>query len=215
MAHRVVCISLVTAAGGEAIGHLVAERLGYRYVDEEVLELAAAHAGVDPALVENAEHHKGFLVRMLDALFAPPPEIEGYFSRRPRGYGGAQAPQSSAPPEALRRLIKDAIVEVAARGNVVMVAHAASMALAGRDDVLRVHVTASTPTRVRRLYQGNMLISEDEYAKAIEASDRQRRAYLARFYDVQDESPTHYDVVINTDTLDVDRAVAVVLAAAE
>ena len=46
----------------------------------------------------------------------------------------------------LRNLIRMAIEETAERGNVVIVAHAASHALAGRYDVLRVLVTASAET---------------------------------------------------------------------
>jgi shikimate kinase len=36
MAFRVVCISRTMAAGGEMIGRAVSERLGYRYVDEDL-----------------------------------------------------------------------------------------------------------------------------------------------------------------------------------
>lgn len=216
MGHRVVCISLVTAAGGETIGHLVAERLGYRFVDDEILERAAEHAGVDRTLVENAEHHRGLLTRLLETVFAPPPEIAGYLEGHRAEYVAGDVVPSIAPPPAehLRRLIKDAIMEIAERGDVVIVAHGASLALAGHDDALRVHVTASTATRAHRLALASRLMREDEYAKAIAESDRQRREYLARFYDVHDESPTHYDVVINTDALDIDEAVAAVVAIA-
>ena len=60
----------------------------------------------------------------------------------------------------------------------------------------------------------NKLVSEEEYAKAIAESDRQRQQYLARFYDIDDESATLYDLVINTDRLTVDEAVAAIVAAA-
>jgi len=33
------------------------------------------------------------------------------------------------------------------------------------------------------------------------------------FYGVQDESPTHYDLVINTDRLGIDQPVALLIAA--
>jgi uncharacterized protein len=215
MAYPVVCISRVTAAGGEGMGHLVAERLGYRYFDDEVLKLAAEHAGVDPTVLEKAEHHKGLVARLMDALLAPPAEVEGYLKRRPEGYAAHDAPSLAMPPvEELRRLIKDAIVEIARRGQAVIVAHAASMALAVNPEVLRVHVTASRATRVRRLWEANMLVSEEEYAQAIAESDRQRREYLARFYDVHEESPTHYDLIINTDAVRIEAAVGAIIAVA-
>ena len=180
MAYRVVCISRVTAAGCEPIAQLVADRLGFRYVDDEVITLAAERAGLDPAILESAEHHRGLLGRLVD----------------------------------VRRFIEDAILEIARCGQVVIVAHAASMALARHADVLRVHVTASIPTRVHRLSVPNKLLSEGERARAIAESDRKRERYLARFYDIENESPMHYDLVINTDVLGIEQAVAAVVAVA-
>ena len=78
MAYRVVCISRMTAAGGEPIGRPVADRLGFRYVDDEVIALAAERAGLEPAVVEAEEHHKSLLARLMDALIAPPTELVGY-----------------------------------------------------------------------------------------------------------------------------------------
>jgi cytidylate kinase len=45
-------------------------------------------------------------------------------------------------------------------------------------------------------------------------SDRGRRDYLKRFYDVDEELPTHYDLVVNTDVLTAEQAAEVVARAA-
>jgi cytidylate kinase len=37
---------------------------------------------------------------------------------------------------------------------------------------------------------------------------------LARFYDVDQESPTHYDLVINTDKLGIEQAVSAIATVA-
>jgi cytidylate kinase len=84
--------------------------------------------------------------------------------------------------------------------------------LAEKPDVLRVHVTAAPKTRVRRMWITNKLLSEDEHARYVVESDRQRQKYLQKFYGVAEELPTHYDLVINTDVLELERAVAAVLA---
>jgi cytidylate kinase len=112
--------------------------------------------------------------------------------------------------EDVRALIRHAIEEIAARGRVVIVAHAASHALGRRPDILRVLVTASPETRVERL----ALLETADAAKAIRDSDRERDQYLRRFYGVRDESPLHYDLVVNTDTLAAELAAAVIVAAA-
>jgi cytidylate kinase len=218
MTYRAVCVSQVTAAGGETVGRLVAERLGFRYVDDEVISVAAANAGIDPTALASAEHYTGLLTRFVDALVTalavPPGDAAGYFPPDTEYYHPEKPPPVPPPLDEARDLIVDAILEIAKRGNVVIVAHAASMALKGHADVLRVHVTASMPTRVRRVSLPNKLISEQEHTKVLAESDRQRLKYLDRFYGVTQELPTHYDLVINTDALDVQRAVAAIVAVA-
>ena len=209
MPASVICISRTTAAGGETLGRVVAQQLGFCYVDDEVIQLAADKAKVDLTLIHQVEHRQPMIKRVIDALggpinWEPPPE----------GYYQASINVLSRPaPEALRALIRATIGEIADRGRVVIVAHAASFALADRTDVLRVFVTASLSTRVERLSALNVP-GVDDSAAAVRKSDREREEYLRRFYNVREELPTHYDLVVNTDHLTVDQAVEVVLAVA-
>src|SRR5262245_64956922 len=68
MACTVVCISHAAGAGGEEVGRLVADRLGFLYVDEEIVARAAAKGGLDAADVADEEKRKSFAVRALNAL---------------------------------------------------------------------------------------------------------------------------------------------------
>ena len=102
--------------------------------------------------------------------------------------------------------------ETADRGEVVIVAHAASFALADEPDVLRVLVTGSPESRVRRLVEEGR--SEAEAKEQVAEGDRARASYLKRFHGVREELPTHYDLVANTDRLSVDAAAEIVLSAA-
>jgi cytidylate kinase len=92
------------------------------------------------------------------------------------------------------------------------VAHAASIALAGREGILRVLVTASADTRELRLADG---LVDEETEGAVRESDAARADYLERFYGVEPELPTHYDLVVNTDVLTVERAAAAIALLAE
>ena len=55
---------------------------------------------------------------------------------------------------------------------------------------------------------------EDEAARSIEQGDASRRDYLKSFYGIEHELPIHYDLVLNTDYLDVERAVRITVGAA-
>jgi len=195
MACSVVCISHATGAGGEDVGRLVAERLGFLYVDEEIVARAAATGGVDPGDVADAERRKSLVHRMLEALAQD--------SGDAWALGGAPSHGASDLSEVdLRALIRETIAQTAASGRVVIVAHAASFAVEPGPRAVRVLVTASPKTREARV------------GGAVRDSDKGRRDYLKRFYDVDEELPTHYDLVVNTDVLTAEQAADVVARAA-
>ena len=95
----------------------------------------------------------------------------------------------------------------------VIVTHAASYALSGRSDVLRVLISASPETRVLRIAEAKAC-SESDAAKAMARGDAGRADYLKRFYHVDSELPTHYDLAINTDRLDAEAAAELIVGAA-
>jgi cytidylate kinase len=203
----VVCISRPDGAGGAGVGRLVAERLGFDYVDEMIVARAAAKGRIAPSDVADAEQRKSLLGRIVR-------EIGRTAGPDSYGFAGLSDPYIDAVrPEAVRSLIQDAIEETAIRGNVVIVSHAASLALSDRPNVLRVLVTASPETRARRLSESRGLDPGDAL-KTIKDADAARADYLSRFYGVEVELPTHYDLVVNTDTLSVEQAVDLVAQAA-
>lgn len=206
MSRSVVCISHASGAGGEAVGRLVAERLGFLYVDDEIVARAAAAGGIDPGDVANEERRKSFAARLLDGL-AQGGEAWAL------GHGASPGPRAEPSSDQVRALITETIAQTAARGDVVIVAHGASHLVAATPDALRVLVTASPATRAARLSEQHGL-DPARAARAVKDSDSGRRDYLERFYDVDEELPTHYDLVVNTDVLSMDGAARVVLEAA-
>jgi cytidylate kinase len=198
-----VCISRDVGAGGETVGRLVAERLGLRYVDEEVITRAAERGGVDEDQLADAEQRKSRIRRVIEML-----ADTGAVTSTP---GVEPSSVRAAREESHRGLIRDVVEEIAGEGNAVIVAHAASLALAGRDGTLRVFVTASPEVRTERLAE-----SEDAAtaAKLVKESDAARAEYFKRFYSVDRELPTHYDLVVNTDVLAPEQAAEIIAHAA-
>jgi hypothetical protein len=202
MPTKVVCISRALGAEGAEVGLIVADRLGYRLVDEEIVAEAAAKGQVDPDLVADAEQRRSLARRILgELLWTSGATVTPEFS---------PAEFSSEPH---RELIIGAIRETAERGQAVIVAHAASHALAGSPGVLRVLVTASPEVRARRLaaIEG---VDESRGLKLVRESDAARAAYFKQFYGLAEELPTDYDLVVNTDALSPDEVAGLVVAAA-
>lgn len=214
MAFGVVCISHTQESGGEDIARAVALGLGYRFVDEEIILKAARTANLDPAVVAAAERKQPFLTRLFDAIAAATAlggsvAVASGMVGDPLSYAAA----TGGLNEDLRSLIRAAIVEVARNGQAVIGAHAASHALAGKPGVLRVLITAPAEVRAERLAESKMLTPAAATA-AIADSDAGRDNYFRTFYNLRQELPTHYDLVLNTEVLTPGHVTALVMAAA-
>jgi len=206
--YGVVAISPTDGSGGEELGAVVARELGFQLVDEQIVARAAQEAGVDAEVVADVERRKSVLARLLDGLAEGAPGGASAFS------GFAPISEHPGPHrDALRGMIRSVLWESAERGNAVIVAHAASFALADHPDVLRVLVTASPETRARRLAEAQD-IGEAEAEKLIARGDANRADYLKRFYKVSAELPAHYDIALNTDRVAPQDAAALILSAA-
>ncbi len=188
---------------------LAARELGFRCLDGEILARAAEKGALDAGTVADAEQRRSIARRLIDAI----------------GNSAAIAPEAYAhmPPQEIvigvrqdtvRSLIRQAIDDFADDGYAVIVAHAASHALAGRNGVLRVLVTGSPSARAARI-RGDATTSDDDLLRQITDSDRARASYLSEFYGVKDELSIHYDLVVNTDVLTPQEAAEIVVRAAQ
>jgi cytidylate kinase len=210
-AKRIICISHLPGAEGEAVARAVAERLGYRYLDEEIIETAAEWVDLEPSVVGAVERRKSLLSRIGTAMRAEPIPTRPDASEQRRS--GATAVRERPSDEDLRELIRDTIKEVAEENDIVIASHGAAMLLAGRDDTLRVLVTAPPKTRARRVAEARNL-DERSAEKLLADEDASRVDYLKRFHNVEQELPIHYDVVINTEALAPERAAELIVLAA-
>ena len=198
MSYRAIALSQVDGAGGESIGHQLAHKLGFGYLNEAIVTQVARDHGVDPSIVAEAERRKSFFTRVAEMA----------------ARGAVDVPLDPSlyvdQTDALLALIRDAVRDAADRGSVVLVAHAACYACADRPEVLRVCVTAPLSARASRMASA-LGLSDQEAAKSLRRSDAGRASYLKRVYGVGTESPTDYDVVINTERLTPDAAADLIL----
>jgi hypothetical protein len=173
-------------------------------VDTEIIQRAAEQAGVSEAEMAAVEKRQGLVERILNRLAA------GAIVAGP-----VVEPLEFVPnlTEGYQQLIIDVVRETAAGGNVVLVAHGASVALGARPGVVRVLVTAPVEVRAARVAAAEG-IELREAEKRVADSDAARSQYFGRFFHVDRELPTHYDVVVNTESLGTDVAAQAVLAIA-
>lgn len=207
MAYSVVSIARTIGAGGEEVGSIVARELGYRYLDNEIVLRAAEKADVSPKMVAEAEKTQPLLIRILDALGR-----SGIASAEGAYIPPAPLAEKPHDPELYATLIDEVIKEAAREGRAVIVGHGGGIALIDTPGALRVFITGSPPLRAERIAAQRNVGLKDAL-KEVEDSDAQRRDYLRRLYDLDEEVAIHYDIVINTDEISPAKAAALIVAA--
>jgi cytidylate kinase len=182
----IVTIAHVTGSGGPEIGTAVAERLGYRYVDREMLSAAATKYGVQEERLTQLDETKPSLLERFDV------ETRQYIT-----------------------VIQSALFDVAEQDQVVINSRGGQILLRGVPHVLRVRVIAPFDLRVRRVMTkmtGQMSESVDfrTTAEMVRRSDQEKFGRMRYLYDVDWGDSSLYDLVLNTERLSVEAAVDVI-----
>jgi cytidylate kinase len=201
-----ITISRQYGAGGSLVAARVARMLGWRVVDNELVERVAAAAGITVEDVARREERvPGFVQRLARALVAGTPEV----APSPVAAG----PLSGLAEPDLVRITERVVAEIAAEGRVVMVGRAAAAVLASAD-ALHVRVVASRDWRIRTAAK-RLGVSLAEAARITDDTDRNRARYHREHYGREWADPAGYHLTVNTEALGLEESARLVVEAAE
>ena len=186
----IVTISFAMGAGGPEIGSTLAGRLGYRYVDHE--------------LISEAAHRYGLVEDRLAHLSDAKPSLFERFDVETRRY---------------ITVIQSVLFEFAAADNVVLMGRGGQWLLRGIPHVLRVRVTAPFEARVKRLTERLSAQTGDQVTsrgvtQMVRRDDDQRLGRMRYLYEADLRDPALYDLVLSTERLTTEAAVQVLAALA-
>jgi cytidylate kinase len=174
-------------SGGSYVGHVIAERLGLRYVDREVLHRAAETLGVEAeALEANREHVASFWERFLGSLSFGPPE--GPYAPPPVRYND----------KALFECQTGILREIAARENCLIVGYGAAYVLPRHARMVNFFFHAPMRFRVRRVMELYKLDEEERAREMVEESDRVRARYFKEMTGRDWACADNYHVAVDT-----------------
>lgn len=198
-----VTISREYGAGGSTVARRVAETLGWRLVDNQLIEEVARRAGVSvDAVAGREERGPTFIERIARALAVATPELLG--------------PETIAAPEAeeerLVKITEQVVADLCAEGDTVFVGRAAVAMLGDRADALHVRLVAS-PGHRAGVIATRLGIALDEAAQRVRDTDAQRTRYHQQWYHRDWADARNYHLTLNTELLGLDRSAAIVVAA--
>lgn len=201
MAAKVVSFAVQLGSGGNEIAREIAQKLGYRFLDHEVISRAAEIAGVSPETIAAAERWPTFVERMLERLALTTVVSEGVLPAPPTNAGAMMLTSAD-----YRSLIEQVVQSLADEGDCVIIGHAAQAILHQTPQVFKVLVHGSKDRRAARLAQAEGLEAK-EATEHIKAYDSQRSAFFKHAFGLDWMDSTNYDITINTDDVDSETAV--------
>src|SRR5437773_8701468 len=182
----IITISHEMGAGGPEIGMSLAKRLGYRYVDQELIQDAVRRYGLAEEKLSHLDESKPTLFERFDA------ETRHYIT-----------------------ILQTTLLEFAETDNAVLMGRGGQWLLRGIPHVLRIRVIAPFEQRVRQWIKRTAEVAGETpnqraAADLLRRDDSEKAGRMRDPYEVDVADPSLYDLVVNTEKLRYEAAVEMI-----
>ncbi len=199
-----ITLSRQFAAGGSRVATLVAEDLGWRVVDNDLIDRVAERAGMTSEEVARREERPPSFVERLARLAAV---------QLPDLFVPVSGPLPALDEEHLVHITGSLVSELAAAGRCVIVGRASAAVLARESDTLHARLVAPKEWRVQRAIE-HLGLDPAMAERRLEEVDANRARYHRDYYQRDSGDPINYDLVLNSARLGVEGAAAVIVGRA-
>lgn len=193
---RIVTISREFGSGGRSIGRLVAEKLGYRFYDRELVNKVAERSGFSPEFIEESGEYASARSSLLFAL--------------------ATAGQYSADGLSMhdRLYIEQTkiVEEIAGEGECVIVGRCADFILREWKNCLHVFIHADMESRIKRIVE-RYGESEQSPEKRLAEKDQKRKVYYKNYTGRRWGQAQNYDICLNSGVLGTEACAELIVQA--
>lgn len=199
MGNKIYTIGREYGSGGKEVGEKLAERLGIKLYDKELLQKAAKESGFCEEIFEN--HDEKPTNSFLYSLVMDTYSVGGY----------AAAPFLDMPLNHKVFLAQfDAIKKIAAEESCVIVGRCADYALADNPNCINVFIRADMEKRIKRVAKrGNM--TENKAKDYIQKKDKQRASYYNYYSSKKWGDSNSYHLTLDSGMIGVDGCVDIIL----
>lgn len=177
----VIVIGRQYGSGGHDIGKALADKLGFAFFDNEIIQMTAGSTGYEPEFIEHNEENmtNSFLYDLMSQMYI-------------------YSENQEAPRDEIFESEGKVIRELAEKGNCVIVGRCADYVLRDRPNTLKIYLHASEEYRTKRIMKAENL-SEQEASQKIRKMDR-RRSDNYRYYTRRSWGRAqNYDMTLDTE----------------
>ena len=199
MSNKIYTIGREFGSGGKAVGEKLAERLGIKLYDKELLQQAAKDSGFCEEIFEN--HDEKPTNSFLYSLVMDTYSVSGY----------SAAPFLDMPLNHKVFLAQfETIKKIAETESCVIVGRCADYALADNRDCINIFIHADMDIRVRNVCK-SLNITENKARDIINKTDKQRASYYNYYTSKKWGDSKSYNLSLDAGKLGIDNCVEMIL----
>lgn len=203
----VITISRTVGSGGRTIGRKLAERLGVRFSDKELIDALQNKFNLT---AESIEELKGKKKRWLDdfiQMVAPVP-MSGLLVSGESDYVSEY--NSTLSVNDVFEAEKEILNGIADEGSCVIAGRLGFFVLKDRPNKVDILITASRENRIARIMSKQNL-SREKAAQVLDSVDKARDNYVLRYTGQSRYDARNYHIVLNMDYITEDKAVEMIM----
>ena len=182
----VLSIGRQFGSGGRVLERTIADRLGMKYYDDELLSYAAQHSGIDQKLLAEKDEK---------------PVSSSFFQNINHLIAGNDSPVSD---ENIFKIQSDAIRKAAVESNCVIIGRCSDYILRDYEYCMSIFYWAPIEDRIKRVSERLGSNDPDKVRLLIEREDSRRAKYYNYFTGKTWGSAPSYDACINVSLLGVE-----------
>lgn len=185
----IVVIGRNFGSGGRSVGKKLADRLGLKYYDREILSEAAERYGFDKSIFLNADEKKPSILRSILASSVGVSDVcsSGGLTR-----------------EEIYRAQSDVIRELGSQGGCLFVGRSADYILRDNPGLMSVFLHAPIEHRVANIIRRKEADSEAHARELARSKDRDREGFYNYFTGRKWGATSNYHLTIDTSYIDED-----------
>ena len=184
--HVVITVSREYGSGGRYVGRLIADKLGIKFYDKEIITKLAETTGLSEEYIEKNEQKRDASAILNNGYYMGLDNADELFVKE-------------------TELIK----ELAAKDSCVIIGRCADFILKDEKNVIKVFVYSGMEDKIKRATQ-IYGYEEDKAKKEIERIDKLRANHYKHYTDKDWKDFSNYDICINSDLLGVEKSADVI-----
>ena len=199
MANKIYTIGREFGSGGREVGEKLAQKLGIKLYDKELLQQAAKDSGFCEEIFEN--HDEKPTNSFLYSLVMDTYSVSGY----------SAAPFLDMPLNHKVFLAQfETIKKIAEKESCVIVGRCADYALSDNPDCINVFIHADLDVRIKNVSK-NLNITENKARDIINKTDKQRASYYNYYTSKKWGDSKSYNLTLDAGKLGTDNCVEMIL----